>query len=197
MRCHSPSRSAVSRRAEGPGGIPVASSMDDNVIRSMLKWPDVPDVYGWLQLDRRGNWRIRGASSDTHFEPIGNAALRDFIARNYAADERGRWFFQNGPQRVFVRLGYAPFVFRLENDAIVDHCGRASASLEGAWIDDEGSLVLRASDRVGLLDDRDLGAVAEQVAAGTFKTGSASVQVGRLASGEIEKRFGFVREPHV
>jgi len=27
--------------------------MDDIVIRGMLKWPDVPAVYGWLSLDRR------------------------------------------------------------------------------------------------------------------------------------------------
>lgn len=169
--------------------------MDDIVIRSMLKWPDVPDVYGWLQLDRRGNWRIRGAAADALFEPIGNAAFRDFIARNYAADERGRWFFQNGPQRVFVHLAYAPFVFRLEGAGIVDHCGRTAGSLEGVWIDDEGSLVLSAAGRVGLLDYRDLGAVADQVAAGTFRAGSANVPVGRLASVEIEWRFGFVREP--
>ena len=36
--------------------------------------------------------------------------LREFIHRNYAADERGAWFFQNGPQRVYVELEAAPFV---------------------------------------------------------------------------------------
>ena len=38
------------------------------------------------------------------------AAFADFIARNYEADEHGRWFFQNGPQRVFVDLELAPLV---------------------------------------------------------------------------------------
>ena len=80
--------------------------MDEMVARSLAKWPNVPAVYGWLALDRRGNWLIKG-------ERIANRALREFIARNYEADERGCWFFQNGPQRVFVVLDFAPFVYRV------------------------------------------------------------------------------------
>ena len=63
--------------------------MDEIVARSLAKWPNVPAVYGCQELDRRGNWLIKG-------ERIGNAALREFIGRNYEADERGRWYFQNG-----------------------------------------------------------------------------------------------------
>ena len=72
-------------------------AMDPMVLRSMAKWPDVPDVYGWLSLDRRGNWLLKG-------ERIGNQALRDFISRNYQPDKRGCWYFQNGPQRVLCDL---------------------------------------------------------------------------------------------
>ena len=32
--------------------------------------------------------------------------LIEFIGRNYAADAQGQWFFQNGPQRVYVCLLY-------------------------------------------------------------------------------------------
>ena len=56
--------------------------MDEIVARSLAKWPNVPAVYGWLELDRRGNWRIKG-------ERITNPAFNDFIARNYDRDERG------------------------------------------------------------------------------------------------------------
>ena len=91
--------------------------MDEIVARSMARWPNVPAVYGWLQLDRRGNWRIKG-------ERIANAALREFIARNYQADERGCWYFQNGPQRVFVELAYTPLVVHFEGEALLDHCAR-------------------------------------------------------------------------
>ena len=86
--------------------------MDEIVARSMAKWPDVPDVYGWLSLDRRGNWRIKE-------EKIGNAALRDFISRNYQPDARGCWYFQNGPQRVFVSLAYTPLVLQFEGEALL------------------------------------------------------------------------------
>src|ERR1700693_3246190 len=74
-------------------------AMDEVVLRAIQKWPNVPSVYGWLSLDRRGNWSIKG-------EHIANPAIASFIGRNYARDEKGRWYFQNGPQRVFVTLVY-------------------------------------------------------------------------------------------
>mgnify|MGYP003344108236 FL=1 len=78
--------------------------MDEIVRQAMAKWPNVPAVHGWLALDRRGNWLIKG-------ETISNAQINEFIARNYTHDEAGRWFFQNGPQRVFVELAYTPMVY--------------------------------------------------------------------------------------
>ena len=95
--------------------------MDEIVIRAIAKWPNVPAVYGWLSLDRRGNWAIKG-------ERIRNPLIAEFIARNYAHDERGRWFFQNGPQRVFVRLAYTPLVYRTragDGLAFLSHTGQA------------------------------------------------------------------------
>jgi len=79
--------------------------MDEIVARAIAKWPNVPAVYGWLSLDRRGNWAIKG-------ERIRNRLVAEFIARNYGHDAQGRWFFQNGPQRVFVQLAYTPLVYR-------------------------------------------------------------------------------------
>ncbi len=96
--------------------------MDDTVLAAIAKWPNVPAVYGWLGLSARGEWRLKG-------QPIGNAALREFIGRNYAADERGRWYFQNGPQRVFVELEAAPWIWRISSDGlqrqVLAHTGRA------------------------------------------------------------------------
>src|SRR5256885_15958649 len=86
--------------------------MDDIVLRSMLKWPDLPAVYGWLSLDRRGNWMIKTAAG--RFERIAHAAVREFIGRDYASDREGRWDFQNGPQRGVVALDFTPWGYRLE-----------------------------------------------------------------------------------
>src|SRR5258708_25778835 len=85
--------------------------MDEIVSRAMLKWPDVPAVYGWLSLDRRGNWAIKTAGG--RFERIANAAVREFIGRNYAAHDECRWDFQNGPQRGFLALPFTPRGSRL------------------------------------------------------------------------------------
>lgn len=150
--------------------------MDEIVARGVAKWPNVPAVYGWLELDRRGNWLIKG-------ERIGNKALREFIARNYEADEQGRWFFQNGPQRVFVKLAYTPLVVHHEGDALVDHCGRPFES-RGVFQDDEGSVLVEGERGIALLDDRDLERYAE-----------LADRLPRIAKAEVEARFGFVRDP--
>lgn len=157
--------------------------MDDTVARSIAKWPDVPAVFGWLSLDRRGNWLIRSASASQRFERIAHLGLREFIGRNYAADERGRWFFQNGPQRVFVTLAYAPFVMHYEGERLLDQCGREIRAVT-TYQDDEGSVLILGQHGIGLLDDRDLERYIERAAA-----------LPRLARAEVAARFGFMPQP--
>lgn len=156
--------------------------MDPQVLRGLAKWPDVPAVYGWLALDRRGNWLLR-ETDDGRFGRIGNAALRDFISRNYTADERGCWYFQNGPQRVYVRLAYTPLVVHYEGDALFDHCARPVEAL-GLYLDDEGSVLVLTGHGIALLDDRDLARFADAAAPSTT-----------LLRSEAAGRFGFVSEP--
>ena len=150
--------------------------MDALVAQAMAKWPNVPAVYGWLSLDRRGNWRIKG-------ERIANQALRDFISRNYESDSAGRWYFQNGPQRVYVTLHYTPLVVHYDGDELRDHCGRPFAARE-TYLDDEGSVLLAGEGTVALLDDRDLARFADS---------AASLQ--RINHDQIQGRFRFVKEP--
>jgi hypothetical protein len=150
--------------------------LDEVVARSLAKWPNVPAVYGWLELDRRGNWRIKG-------ERISNRALVEFIARNYESDEQGRWFFQNGPQRVFVTLAYTPFVVHYEGDGLVDQCGRAFVP-KNVFQDEEGSVLIEGERGIALLDDRDLVRYADQ---------AESLQ--RINRADIVGRFRFVPEP--
>lgn len=172
--------------------------MDQAVIRAMAKWPAVPAVYGWLALDERGNWLLRNPATGA-FGRIGNAALRDFICRNYARDARGCWFFQNGPQRVYVRLACAPLVFRLEGKRFVDHCGRPSGCLSGAWRDERGALILAAASGIGNLDDRDLLAASELIddsgAVAWFDCATGRVPLGTLLRADLPAEFGFVPDP--
>lgn len=150
--------------------------MDDAVARSIAKWPNVPAVYGWLALDRRGNWLIKG-------ERIANVALREFIARNYEADEHGQWFFQNGPQQVFVTLAYTPFVMHYEGERILDQCGRQVTARE-TYVDDEGSVLILGEHGIGLLDDRDLERYADLAG-----------ELMRIVRADVAARFGFAPDP--
>ena len=150
--------------------------MDPIVARAMARWPNVPAVYGWLALDRRGNWLIKG-------ERITHQAMREFIARNYQPDDAGRWYFQNGPQRVYVTLAYTPLVAHYEGDALVDHCGRPFAA-RANYVDDEGSVLLAGDAAIALLDDRDL-----------LRFADSAAPLEPIARAEVPGRFGFVPEP--
>ena len=98
--------------------------MDDGVTQSLIKWPSVPHCFGWLALDRRGAWRMRDDYAQAHGlagDVIKHVALNAFIARNYASDTDGRYFFQNGPQRVYVSLDATPWVVRMMPTANAGH----------------------------------------------------------------------------
>ena len=130
--------------------------MDEIVKQGMAKWPNVPAVFGWLALNRRGHWLIKG-------ERVSNTIVADFIGRNYECDEQGRWFFQNGPQRVFISLDYAPFVYRLDWDDIAGasprletHTKHPVSQVAGAWIDEAGVVLIQSEHGIGIVDDRDL-----------------------------------------
>jgi hypothetical protein len=191
--------------------------MDPTVVAALTKWPDVPAVYGWLGLTARGEWRLQG-------QPIGNAALRGFIGRNYGSDERGRWYFQNGPQRVFVTLEAAPWVWQVSQDAgtaaLQSHTGVRASQLRGAWLDESGRVFLMTDIGFGLLDSRDSGRCLDALrpdgpgelhpgdleAASRDAGPSAMVHgallglagqalLGRLHAAQMPDRFGFVRSP--
>ena len=145
--------------------------MDDLVRDAMARWPDVPAVYGWLRLDRRGQWmlvdrgqpgfdeRLHGLGS-----PITSPQILDFIGRNYECDEQGRWFWQNGPQRVFVDLELAPLVLRVLGTGpearLVTQTGHAVSRVDAAWTSPEGDLLLETDLGPGAIHDLDLAALA-------------------------------------
>ena len=194
--------------------------MDDIVKQGMAKWPNVPSVYGWLGLDRRGQWLVKGGR-------IANTLVADFIGRNYECDDQGRWFFQNGPQRVFVALDYTPFIYRLPWEPgrgapqrMETHTAREVTRVEGAWIDDAGIVLIESEHGIGLVDDRDLerllpcftsgrgnplseehiGAAIEKLQAGAaadlgFCYAGNRVPVSPIAAAEVPVKFGFVQRP--
>ncbi|MCB1742799.1 MAG: DUF2946 family protein [Gammaproteobacteria bacterium] len=185
--------------------------MDESVIRAIARWPDVPAVFGWLALNRRGQWLLRD-SPLTHERAIG------FINRNYASDERGRWFFQNGPQRVYVALELAPFVAHFVDDRLFSHVGEWLDHIDRVLIDEQGNVFLDRPGGAALLDDRDLLQFSEQLldAAGQpavdevveamleadgvelelgFRYAGRTVPIERIHGECVPGRLGFVRTP--
>ncbi len=145
--------------------------IDDAVRAAMARWPDVPAVHGWLRLDRRGRWLLvdRGAPGFDETlhgagSPITNPQIVAFIERNYLRDAQGRWYWQNGPQRVFVDAAPAPLVFRVLGEAprqgLVAHTGERVGRIDRVAADDEGNLWLATDLGPGIVDDRDLAALA-------------------------------------
>ena len=192
--------------------------MDDIVKQALAKWPNVPSCTGWLMLDRRGQWRMRdeaAQASGSSGVPIRHEALLGFINRNYECDERGQWFFQNGPQRVYVELGYTPWVVRLsvEADGALALRDQAGSPFEpsAVYADDEGGILFAGASgplhtsaplRIAVLHDHDLDVFADHTTladdpvSGNFHwNGGASLPLQSIRREEDASRFGFVQSP--
>jgi hypothetical protein len=126
------------------------SEFDQDVNRALEKWPNVPACYGWLKLDRRGNWLIKD-------QPITHKRSIEFLSRNYANDGAGQWFVQNGPQRAYCDLAYTPWVYHLDGHRqLFTHVQSAVENLSSIIIDEDGNLLLETEFGIGVLHDSDL-----------------------------------------
>jgi hypothetical protein len=130
--------------------------MDAAVIAAMAKWPNVPAVYGWLSLTARGEWRLKG-------ERVQHGGLAAFFGRNYGHDEQGRYFVQNGPQRIYVELQSAPYVVRRESEQWHRQPDGACLAADAAYLSAEGELFLQLDGELALLDDREWLDLANQL----------------------------------
>jgi len=161
--------------------------VDDIVKQAMAKWPNVPHCHGWLGLDERGDWYMR----DDRIQALGgfkDACLRGdkaakgsrlqhekliaFIERNYLSevDANGveQWFFQNGPQRVYVELAATPYIWRLAEDfSIQSHTG-LSAKYKSCQLDTEGRVYLITTLGFGLVHTQDVHIAAEAIDQGVW-----------------------------
>jgi hypothetical protein len=173
--------------------------MDDIVKAALKKWPNVPHCHDWLALDARGDWYMRddraqaaGAFPQVKGSRIVHDALKAFIHRNYDRDEAGRWYFQNGPQRVYVELEAAPFVWRAEARGggflLSAHTGVAAQPHE-AWTDERGRLFFDADLGFGLVHSLDTGVAAQAIEAGAWPAPQD------MPFAQMPARFGYVLSP--
>ncbi len=173
--------------------------MDDIVKAAMAKWPRVPDCRGWLALDARGDWYLRdlqaqraGAFPQSKGSRVDHAMLKAFIGRNYQSDPQGCWYFQNGPQKVFVELECAPWVFGVQRQAggfgWHTHTGQDVGDVHRVWTDEGGRLFLRASCGLGLVASTDMLAASDWLEA-------SGLTVETTAFSALPAMGGFVLSP--
>lgn len=202
--------------------------MDEQVLRSLIKWPNVPHCFGWLALDRRGQWRMRDEFAQANQlagSAIQHTALNEFISRNYAYDSLGRYFFQNGPQRVFITLDATPFIARIipteSGPQLLTQCS-TGIKPHSALSDEKGNIYITGmiaqslSDHidstvftkteslsVALLHDHDLGLFSEQSTVqedacsfrGSWQWNGKDLPIEPIHSIELSERFHFVKTP--
>ena len=202
--------------------------MDEQVLRSLIKWPNVPDCYGWLALDRRGQWRMRDEFTQQNNLPgqvIVHQALNEFISRNYARDAQGGYFFQNGPQRVFITLDATPWITRMipseQGTQLLTQCQTkldptAALSDENGNIyivgnisqtiyedSDRGKFSIKENEGIALLHDHDLDLFSELAAlreeacsfGGSWNWHGKQLPLDPIHSSELAERFGYVAKP--
>jgi hypothetical protein len=174
--------------------------MDDIVKAALKKWPNVPACRGWLALDARGDWYMRddrtqaaGPFPQAKGSCIRHDKLREFIARNYEADADGCWFFQNGPQKVYVELEAAPLVLGVQRGAggtflVETHTGQPIDRVDAALVDEAGRLFLVTPQGLGLVRSVDMDAAADVILAGQWTPHEV-----RFA--ELPARYGYVLSP--
>jgi hypothetical protein len=177
--------------------------MDAMVLAALAKWPNVPACRGWLGLDARGDWYMRddacqaaGAFPHPKGSQVLHDKLREFIHRNYEADADGAWFFQNGPQRVYVELESSPYIWRLSGlegalggVQVQAHTGVTAGQVQGCWLDEAGRLYLSTSLGFGLVHSLDTGLAAEEIEAGRWPAWQP------VLATDLPRRFGFVASP--
>lgn len=175
----------------------------------MAKWPKVPACYGWLALDRRGRWRMRDEQAQQEKLPgivLEHPGLLAFIARNYSHNERGEWFFQNGPQRVYVDLEATPLIYFWNQNTCHDHLQRRADPVQAVFMDEAGHLYFRTALGFGLLCDRDLQRVEHLLEPITSSPTTTCwhfhaphvpqpLVVEMVRAAELPQRFSYVMQP--
>ena len=171
--------------------------MDDLVKQAMQKWPNVPHCFGWLGLDQRGDWYMRddqtqalGAFAQAKGSKLLHTKLIEFIQRNYMSDEHGQWYFQNGPQRVFVELQKAPFVWRIRDDLTVWSSADEAQQVLHCAVDELGQVYLLTAQGLGLVHSQDVWLAAEALTQQLWDE-------KKVLSSELESTYGFLKSPQL
>ena len=136
------------------------------------------------QVQAAGAFPVSKGSLLRHDKLVG------FIQRNYESDAQGQWFFQNGPQRVYVELQATPLIWRVDGPpdfAVTAHTGQA-ARIQRCVLDEHGRLYLETDVGFGLVHTLDMMHAADAIEQGLWVPDEELAQ-------DLPARFGYVRSP--
>lgn len=157
-------------------------------------------------MDARGRWFMRDEQSQSvasfqracadpnlragKGQLLCHEGLLSFVARNYSHDGEGKWFFQNGPQRVYVELECAPWIWRATAEGhLMSTTGQASGEVHCALTDEKGRLFLSTELGLGMVHSLDMLEASEALEKGKWGA------VESVAFADLLGRFGCVLSP--
>ena len=165
-----------------------------HITNAIEKWPNVPECYGWLKLNRRGEWLLKN-------KKVRHKRTIAFLNENYRVGEDGSSYVQNGPQQVFVALEYTPWVYRFNHHTgFSTHNHLKVRKINRAMSDEHGNLLIETSYGVGLVDDRDLGSLSAFLTetitgSDVLEHTGARVPIIKLTEHQITRNYAFQKEP--
>lgn len=171
--------------------------MEEDVLRAMARWPNVPEVEGWLCLDRRGDWWLRG-------QRVRHPNSLRFIAANYASDDSGRFFFQNGPQRAYVDLEITPWIIRVTGETLRTHTNLEVEHIKSVLLDEESNLYFDTEHGPGIVHDQDLSLLldyftscAHEDEASYFQWKGSLHHIEHIEACQLVQRFQYNPQPRL
>jgi hypothetical protein len=156
---------------------------------------------------------------------IEHVLLKDYISRNYACDSSGRYFFQNGPQRVFITLDATPWIVHISpSNTSMQLLTQCDTAIEpyGALSDERGNIYIHGlikqtinentdNDRfiqkeslsIALLLDHDLGLFTDLAKLheeacsfrGSWNWNGQELAIEPIHSKDLSTRFRFIKNP--
>lgn len=136
------------------------------------------------QVQRHGNFE------ESKGDKLSHRKLIEFIGRNYQQDDKGQYYFQNGPQKVFVELEVTPWVLRFDFEArVMTQTQQYVKSTQAyAYTDELGRVYLDTELGIGLVHTMDMDRMADELANQRWSLKELKVK-------ELEKKFNFIKSP--
>jgi hypothetical protein len=103
-------------------------------------------------------------------------------------DAQGCWYFQNGPQRVYVELEATPFIWRVDEQGAITSSAKQAATLVQVYMDERGWPYLHTSLGFGLVHTQDVASLAQALEILYWP-------IEEVQASELPARFGYQMSP--